>query len=467
MLAFHDFSHARSPLNRRAFLRVGGLGLGGLTLSDLFAAKALARARRLPLKDKSVIFLFMHGGPSQFETFDPKMDAPREIRSATGEIPTTIPGIRFGSTMEKLARLAHKFSTVRSFATGDANHDIKPIVSRETQRANLGSLYSRIAGPLRSDTGMPTNVTLFPRAVKPEAGPAITQFGDFSATGDLGTAYAPFVPGAGGGLQQDMKLNLPTDRLNDRRALLAGIDQWKRWVDTSGVVDGLSAFQEQAFEALMGGVSEAFDISKEDPRVIARYDTAPLVPPDRINPKWNNRKHYADHGATLGKLLLMARRLCERGAGFVTVNTSFVWDMHADANNATLTEGMGYVGTPFDHAVSAFIEDVEARGLRDKILLVCCGEMGRTPRINKNGGRDHWGGLAPLLLYGGGLRMGAVIGQSTRDGGEPAEDRVTMADLMATIMHTILDVGEVRLTDGLPNNLLELVTRGGPIKGLV
>ena len=467
MLAFHDSSRAGSSLDRRAFLRVGGLGLGGLTLSDLFAAKALARARKLPLQDKSVIFLFMHGGPSQFETFDPKMDAPREIRSATGEIPTTIPGIRFGSTMEKLARLAHKFSTVRSFATGDANHDIKPIVSRETLRSNLGSLYSRIAGPLRPDTGMPTNVTLFPRAVKPEAGPAITQFGDFSATGDLGTAYAPFVPGAGGGLQQDMKLNLPTDRLNDRRALLAGIDQWKRWVDTSGVVEGLSAFQEQAFEALMGGVSDAFDISKEDPRLIARYDTAPLVPPDRINPKWNNRKHYADHGATLGKLLLMARRLCERGAGFVTVNTSFVWDMHADSNNATLTEGMGYVGTPFDHAVAAFIEDVEARGLRDKILLVCCGEMGRTPRINKNGGRDHWGGLAPLLLYGGGLRMGAVIGQSTRDGGEPAEDRVTMADLLATIMHTILDVGEVRLTDGLPNNLLELVTRGGPIKGLV
>lgn len=186
MLAFHDSSGARSLLNRRAFLRVGGLGLGGLTLSDLFAAKALARARRLPLKDKSVIFLFMHGGPSQFETFDPKMDAPREIRSATGEIPTTIPGIRFGSTMEKLARLAHKFSTVRSFATGDANHDIKPIVSRETQRANLGSLYSRIAGPLRSDTGMPTNVALFPRAVQPAAGPAITQFGDFSATGIWG-----------------------------------------------------------------------------------------------------------------------------------------------------------------------------------------------------------------------------------------------------------------------------------------
>ena len=467
MLAFHDFSRGRSSLNRRAFLRVGGLGLGGLTLTDLLALKAQARARKLPLRDKSVIFLFMHGGPSQFETFDPKMNAPREIRSATGEIPTTIPGITFGATMEKLARLAHKFSVVRSFATGDATHDIKPIVGRDTMRANMGSLYSRIAGPLRVDNPFPTNVMLFPRAVLPEAGPAIKQFGDFSATGELGSAYAPFVPGAGGGLQQDLKLNLPPDRLNDRRALLASVDQWKRRAEASGAFEGVNAFQEQAFDTLLGGVSEAFDLAKEDPRVIARYDTAPLVPKERISRKWNNREHYADHGATLGKLLLLARRMCERGAGFVTVNTSFVWDMHADNNNATLTEGMGYVGTPFDHAVAAFIEDVEARGLRDKILLVCCGEMGRTPRINKNGGRDHWGGLAPLLLYGGGLRMGAVIGQSTRDGGEPAEDRVTMADLVATIMHTILDVGEVRLTDGLPTNLVDLLTRGGPIKGLV
>jgi len=122
---------------------------------------------------------------------------------------------------------------------------------------------------------------------------------------------------------------------------------------------------------------------------------------------------YADHGRTLGKLLLLARRLCEAGCGFVTINTNFVWDMHADSNNPSTREGMGYVGLPFDHAVSAFIEDVEARGLSDRILLVACGEMGRTPRVNKNGGRDHWGNLGPLLFHGGGLKMGQVIGQST------------------------------------------------------
>src|SRR5207248_10400050 len=130
--------------------------------------------------------------------------------------------------------------------------------------------------------------------------------------------------------------------------------------------------------------------------------------------------YYADHARTLGRLLLLARRLIEAGCGFVTINTNFVWDMHADVNNAPVEEGMRYVGAPFDHAVSAFIEDLEARGLSERVLLVCCGEMGRTPKVNKAGGRDHWGGLAPLLLHGGGLKMGQVIGQSDRNGGMPA-----------------------------------------------
>ena len=163
----------------------------------------------------------------------------------------------------------------------------------------------------------------------------------------------------------------------------------------------------------------------------------------------------------------MARRLCERGAGFVTVTTSFIWDMHADVNNAPMTVGMDYVGTPFDHAVSAFIEDVEARGLSDKILLVCCGEMGRTPTINKDGGRDHWGNLAPLLLYGGGLKMGQVIGQSSRDGGEPASQTVTMKDLIATVMHSLMDVGQARLLPGVSQRVIEAISRGEPIRGLV
>ncbi len=467
MLSFRDSFSAGARTCRREFLRVGGLALGGLTLSDLFAARAAAKAAKLPVTDKSVIFLFMHGGPSQFETFDPKMEAPDGNRSATGEVKTSIPGITFGGTFPKLARLADKFSVVRSFVPGDANHDLKTIVGKTTLGANMGSLYARVAGPLRPETTMPTNVALFPRAVREEAGPMVKQFGNFVSAGELGPAYAPFVPGVGGGMQDDLAMRLPQERVNDRRGLLSALDQWRRKVDANGVLESYSDIQQQAFNTLLGGVSDAFDLSREDARLIERYDTSRLVPVESISKQWNNHKNYADHGATLGKLLLMARRLCERGAGFVTVTTSFVWDMHADNNNATLTEGMGYVGTPFDHAVSTFIEDVESRGLSEKILLVCCGEMGRSPNINKKGGRDHWGNLGPLMLYGGGLKMGRVIGQSTRNGGEPASDPITIPDLMATIMHTLLDTGEVRLMEGLPRNLVEAVTGGQPIKELI
>ena len=200
--------------------------------------------------------------------------------------------------------------------------------------------------------------------------------------------------------------------------------------------------------------------------MVARYDTAPLLNPNSIRTVWKNHERYRDHGQTLGKLMLLARRLCERGAGFVTVTTNFVWDMHADVNNATMTEGMEYVGAPFDHAVSAFIEDCEERGLGEKILLVCCGEMGRSPKINARGGRDHWGKLAPLMFHGGGLKTGQVIGQSSRDGGEPASAPIGMDNLTVTLLHALLDLNQVRLMDGLPTNVLTTMTGPSPIREL-
>jgi Protein of unknown function (DUF1501) len=463
MFVLHNQISDRGKFKRREFLRIGGMGFGA---SLTGASHLFAENQKKLFKDRSVVFLFMHGGPSQYETFDPKMQAPSGIRSATGEVATSIPGVTFGSTFVQLAKRAHLFNIVRSFATGDGNHDIKPIVGRDTLRANMGSLYARIVGPIRPLTAMPTNVALFPKSVDAEAGPAISSFGNFESSGEFGTAFSPFVPGTGAGLQQDMQLNLPQSRLSDRRSLLTQLDSWKRLTDESRRVDDSRALEQLAFDALARGVADAFDLSREDPAVIARYDTAPLFRPDAISKKWNNHKHYADHGTSIGKLLLLARRLCERGCGFVTVTTSFVWDMHADVNNATMQEGMGYVGAPFDHAVAAFMDDIEARGLRDKIVLVCCGEMGRTPVLNNAGGRDHWGNLAPLLLYGGGLKSGQVVGQSSRDGGTPASDPVTIADLMATIMHSLLDMDQVRVTAGLPRNLLEALGRGTPIRGL-
>ncbi len=453
--------------HRREFLKVGGLLLGGLSLPELIAVKAAASVYGSHVHDKSVIFLFMHGGPSQTETFDPKMTAPAGVRSVTGEVSTSLPGVTFGSTFEKLAPLAHKFSVVRSFTTGDGKHDIKPVVSPFTEGANIGSIYSRIVGANHPESGIPTSAALFPTAIDEEAKPRLLQFGDLTNTGSLGSGSAPFVPGAGGPLQQNMKLNLPANRLDDRRRLLSRLDQIKFAADKSNQLDGLDSIRQQAFSTILGGVADAFDLSKEDPRLVERYDTAPLVRPENISKRWNNYNFYVDNAKTLGKLLLLARRLCEAGCGFVTVTTSFVWDMHADRNNAGVEEGMGYMGVPFDHAVSAFLEDVDARGLSDKILLVACGEMGRTPKVNKNGGRDHWGNLAPLMLAGGGLNMGQVIGQSTRDAGEPLSQPLKIDHLLSTVMHTMFDVGELRLARSVPADVVRIASQSEPIPGLL
>ncbi len=455
-----------SRYGRRSFLSAGSLALGGLTLPSLLSAKAQAVETGKLLKDKSVIFLFLHGGPSQIETFDPKMTAPPGVQSVNGEIRTSLPGITFGSSFPKLAALADRMAIVRSFTTGDGNHDIKPIVGRNSANANLGSIYARIAGSNRADSGMPTNVALFPRAVDAERLERQKAFGDFTATGNLGPGYAPFVPGTGGDIQSNMELKIPRQRVDDRRRLLNGLDQIRRNVDDNHSLDGLNRFQQQAFETILGGASKAFDLSKEDPKTIARYDTAPLVKPEDIDRRWNNYNYYVDNAKTLGKLLLMARRLCEAGAGFVTVTTNFVWDMHADINNATMEEGMQYMGPPLDHALSAFLDDVHQRGLSDDILLVACGEMGRTPRLNAKGGRDHWGGSAPLLLAGGGMKMGQVIGQSNHDASQPATRPYTMDHLTSTILQTLVDPGELRVKRGIPRDVHQLAESSDVIEEL-
>jgi hypothetical protein len=464
MFSLFDSSAGAS---RRDFLRIGTLGLGGWTLSQLLGARARAAAAGTSLADRSIIFVFQHGGPSQFETYDPKMSAPAEIRCQTGAIATSLPGITFGSTFPRLAHLADKICVVRSYVPGDGTHDAKPIVHRETLGGNLGSYYSRIVGLNNPGTGLPTNVLLFPQAIDPAAQAQRFDLGNFPATGPLGSSYAPFMPGGNTTLQQNMRLTIPRPRLDDRQAILAQLDTMRREIDGSGVMETMDRYQVQALEVITRGAAEAFDLKRESPQVLARYDTAPLVHPDRINRRWNNHRWYADHGRTLGKLLLLARRLCEAGCGFVTVSTNFVWDMHADVNNAPLVEAMRYVGWPFDHALSALIEDIEARGLSERILVVACGEMGRTPRVNREGGRDHWGNLGPLLIYGGGLRMGQVIGRSTRDGGDPASEPIRIRNLIATIMHYLFDINQVRVMRGIEGNVSRVITEGEPIAQLL
>lgn len=463
MLSLFDPTRSRS---RRDFLRIGGaaaLGAGGLTFADLAALQA--RAEDIPglLTGKSVIFLFLHGGPSQFETFDPKMDRPEGIRSATGELTTRIPGVTFGRSFPKLATVADRLTIVRSYVPGNANHDIKPVVGPDSFGANLGSIYSRVGGPNNPRTGLPTNVALFPRAVDPTTGEAISLFGRFTATGPFSAADAPFDPSQSGPESGVLRLGIPRDRLDDRRLLLSRLDDLSRRLDRARAIEGVDRMRDQAYKLLTGGLTEAFDLGREDPRLVARYDTAPLVRPDAISKTWKNYNHYVDNAKTLGKLLLLARRLCERGAGFVTVTTSFVWDMHADENNAPMEEGMRYMGVPLDYALSALVEDIHARGLQDKILVVACGEMGRSPRINPKGGRDHWGNLGPLVFSGGGIPMGRVIGRSNRDGSAPQSEPISGQNLVATVLHTLFDVSALRLVPNLPREFGQIAASWEPI----
>jgi uncharacterized protein (DUF1501 family) len=444
-------------LSRRGFLTLGTLGLGGLSLSNLLAA---ADEQPKHVTGKSVIFLFQQGGPSQFETFDPKPDAPDGIRTITPTVRTSVPGVHFGEPMSQLAKLAHKLTIVRSFQTNNAEHNIQPIVSTDTLNANVGSLYSHIVGAIRPETGMPTNAVIFPQAVCNDVTKGGAR-GDMSATGALGQVYAPFIPGSGGQLQKNMKLNLARDRFDDRRQLLSAFNGASDVMERTVQAGTMGKFQDQAYQLLLSSqVADAFDLKKEDPQVVARYDTAKYVKADNWSKSNRGKRgYYTGQAKSIGKLLLLARRLCEAGSGFVTIHADYegVWDMHADGENLNMIDGMEAIGRPFDHAVAAFIEDVEARGLSDKIMLVCCGEMGRTPRLNKAGGRDHWAKLAPLMFYGGGTQGGRVIGQSTKDGGEPATESYNTSHLVSTILHTVFDVGHLRLLPrfGAVNRLAE------------
>jgi hypothetical protein len=465
------FDHRRG-CSRRELLRIGTLGLGGLSLPHLLGAQALAAGGKPITTGKSVIFLFLFGGPSQFETFDPKMSAPDGVRSVTGEISTSLPGVTFGASFPELAKRADQLAVVRSYVPGRdiSNHVISPIVHRkETLGASLGTLYSHMAGMINPANGMPTNAALFPPSVDARCQPVRFDFGNFLATGPLSSALAPFVPGSGSTLQRNMRLNIDRDRLDDRRQLLGQIDGLKRQIDASGSMDAMDRIQSQAFDIVLRSAADAFDLSQEPAKIIARYDTAALVRPESISKKWaESYRAYIDHGKSLGKLLLMARRLCERGCGFVMVNTGFVWDMHGVAGvHAGMEEGMRYVGPPLDHAVSAFLDDVAARGLSEKVLLVICGEMGRTPKLSELAGRNHWGNLGPLVLAGGGLPMGLVIGRSTANGGEPADNPVHMRHLLGTIFHTLFDVGELRLRRDVTSDVAKVITESEPIQRLI
>jgi uncharacterized protein (DUF1501 family) len=232
-------------------------------------------------------------------------------------------------------------------------------------------------------------------------------------------------------------------------------------VEQTRAPETVSVYEQQAYDVITRGVSEAFDLQKEDPRTLARYDTSHLFTLAEVH-RWGDMRRSSN---LLGKQMLLARRLIEAGCGFVTVMDAG-WDMHSNGNSPKNMAGLDWLARQVDHAVAAFLDDLRDRGLEDKVLLVVTGEMGRTPKVNKNGGRDHWGNLTPLMLAGGGLKMGQVIGQSDKQAGTPATEKYTPKHLLATVMNTLFDTGEVRVSRDVPKNVIDAVTDGVPIPEL-
>lgn len=417
--------------SRRDFLKVGALGLGGLALPDLLRARESAVKAGKPTKNTSVVWLWLGGGPTHIETFDPKTDAPAEYRSVTGAVKTKLPGVEIGANFEKVAANADKFAFMRSFAHRNSGHGggthfvmtgydfVAADNGGGQNKPGLGAILARHRGPTTA-SGLPTYVR----------GNGI--LGDGPAW--LGRSYAPF--DVTGKARENMTLRGKLDTLEDRKGLLHSLDTFDRDMDKSGLVAGLDSFETQALDIVVGKAKETFDIKNETQKTRDRY------------------------GKGLGEQLLLARRLCEAGVGFVTVNFGG-WDMHGKIGDA-----MKRLGPIVDNAVSAFAEDCADRGLSENILLVVTGEFGRTPRINGNAGRDHWAPLSTLALSGGGLKMGQTVGESTAKAEVPKSKPIGPQDLMATVFHVLGIPADQHYTDptGRP---MPMLNGGKAIRELV
>ncbi len=494
----------RSPmcdgLSRRGFLQVGGLGLLGIPLSDWLVPQVASAASGRPgyARDTSVIFLFLAGGPSQFETFDPKPDGPGSSTSLAGHLATRLPGVRFATYFPELAKWTDRLTIVRNFQTHHAEHDgaHKQLMTgdltvqdgKPIREPGLGAVYARIAGAIHPSTGMLSQAVIPPTTRHVPGAASFTQAYESVVEGAqpawLGPAYTPLElrvsmaegqprekknrsgQPLGNPLLDDLEPRLGDLRMSGRRALLDQLDRMDRRIDASGVMEQVDHSRAAAIEFLRSGtIRNALDLDREDPATLAAYDTEHFRN-YRCNDQSRFERDGPSIGVSLGRQLLLARRLCEAGCGFVTVIHPN-WDFHARKGIPNMPEGMSVLAPPLDHAVAAYLQDTENRGLSEKILLVITGEFGRTPNLDSNLGRHHWPKLCPLVLAGGGLNHGQVVGQSDRRGGEPNGQPVTIADLHATVLQTMFDLGQMRLDSTVPRELLLRATAGQPIAGVL
>ncbi len=442
-------------MNRRTALQAGMLGALGFSSAELLQLRASGLASR---NNKSVILIWLDGGPSHMETYDPKPEAPKEYRGPWMDMPTNVPGIRFSEMLPQQAKHADKMCVLRSVHHSTGDHFAgahwmltgrlgSTSANKKQQYPSVGSCVSRVKGA--NARGLPAYVGL-------PAAESVYLYPGYQGAAYLGPAYNPFqlnmkqkyLSGS-----SKTKIQTPpvlgnlignTARVDSRVNLLEELDQINRSIDQTGAIEALDRYQQEAVDMVVGGKARmAFDIEKESVKTRDRYGRGP----------WG---HYT----------LMARRLVESGVSFVTVDMPH-WDTHSKIKSG-LEARLPYL----DQAVAGLLQDLKERSLLDDVLVVIMGEFGRTPKLNKGQpgipipGRDHWGQAMSVILAGGGLKMGQVVGATNDKAEHPAERPLLPADVLATIYHVLGIDPQTSFLDftGRP---VPLVDNGKPIREII
>jgi len=401
-------------VSRRSFLKLGALGIGGLSLADLYRAEA-ATGSGSGASHKAVINIHLGGGPSHQDMFDLKPEAALEFRGEFKPIKTNVSGIEICEHMPLLAAMADKYAIIRS------------VVGSTGQHSNYQTQSGYDSRSLRPIGGRPAIGSVAAKLLgsTPSGAPAFMSYngGD---PGYLGPVYKPYSPNGGGNLR--LGGNLTAERVTQRTSLLGSLDRIRRDMDASGQMEALDSFTQRAVDVVTSGrVADAMDLKKEDPKLVEKYGRD-------------------------GKNFLMARRLVEAGVRVMTFNWGG-WDTHGN-NFTKLRQQL----PKLDVATAALIDDLYARGLDKDVTVIIWGEFGRTPRVNKNAGRDHWPKVMSAFLAGGGLRTGQVVGSTTRDAGYAKDRPVEFQTITATLYHNLgIDPRTTQIVDpaGRPQYLLD------------
>ncbi|QDV51151.1 DUF1501 domain-containing protein [Gimesia fumaroli] len=435
-------------VTRRQFLQACAAGVaGGISLPRWTALQAAVPQKN---SQQSVVMIYLPGGPTQFETFDPKPDSPSEIRGSFSPTQTNVPGVQFCELLPRLSAIADKFSVIRTLVGMENRHESFQCYTGRPGGRNedgepaggwpaFGSIVSELLGPGKQ--GMIPYVDAAPKmSYAPYNNNGSHLQGNPSWPGFTGYNHIPFT--LEGEVKSDLVLNgIDLARFNERRALLKSFKQNQQ----AFVVEGLDNFQQQAFQMLTSGrFADAMDVEKEPQSVRDRYGKL-----QKTDPSFGGAPQSPQH-------LLMARRLVEAGVRCVTVAFG-AWDWHANREGSIEYLSKKYLPV-FDQALAVFIQDLEERGLLEQTTVIVWGEFGRTPRINAKGGRDHWPGTQSVLMAGGGMQGGRTVGKTDRVGGVPLDRPVHVQEIFATLFHNLgINTETAQITDlsGRPRYLVD------------